>query len=1101
MLFKSKKICTLFISFFAVSFGFQGLRPMDFMNFFGSPSESFLFAENVKFTGWKKAETEHFNFIYEDASLPSAQEYAKIADVAWNKVSKIYGFPQEKTNVYVTGRTDTVNAYTFFSPLEIMMFTSPVLTPDFTFREDWKKLFFTHELIHVANVDFEDKADGFWPIKLFGPALRSYDSYSGWALEGLTTVLETELTNGGRGRSPYFELMYKAPTLDNGFISYSDVGYDAEPPYGQSYVIGYLMMRSIADRWGINALADIERNRSYGQSWDEAVQFVTGETAEDIYRDVRISLAKKYKDERDIPEGLIISPRATGTFYYKPAIVLEDGTLITLRSANGEYAAAVKLDPSAIYGRNYIHKTKPKEDLNTVFRETILFTGSFSDHLALTADQNGNLYASLGNQRSDRMPGPEMEYSIYSWTEEKGLKKLTKGSSLFQPSVSRDGKTLVAVEQKGLKMRLVKVNTENGEITPLLENPDYDFIEPAVNADGTKLAFLCVGESSTGFCAKVCVMDLTRTLNAEQPDKCFYTNGFDDSGIIIVENGKARITDPAYPSWNTDGKLLFTNNVRGRLEVFEAEVQFATRHDSGDDDSDEFSTSPIPVVSDPIGALWAYKNERGIYYWSYASNGYVIKIKPNEEWGNIPGFKGPSLPGEIIHLGNLQRDYPDFKPYEIPSEEQIAIDRIKEKEDKSKSDNKASSKKGKSNYDNQNDTENQDESACDDQNAADEEKNTSETKEPTPVSPKEVARRPESLTKKSEENLPAITELKNERAYIPLPQPFLYLPVIWFDDFNFTKDLNFGFGGFFTALTPKLQMTYGLILVSGLYYPTINNFSTLVGAAIPIGHDTLDIIYERNLLGIEVAGTKVFMETNLFEIGNTLPFYKRTQHVNEINLSLITSADFNWTRFAQKTFSVADSVENLYYLNGQAGLEFLVTHKDKNDNIISFNLTGLAIGTYDFELNKFFIGAEAEFEFIGRYFNLCDYDFELCSRYTDFPTEQIIAKSRAWYSGEYKDCSYPGLLSVKLGIPTFFGKPYGEICFSYGKNSNGYATPENENFLNFTWNKTFALGYEYEFGYGVNKGALGIKYKINVEDADKSSFDLYASFKFDWLRN
>ena len=226
-----------------------------------------------------------------------------------------------------------------------------------------------------------------------------------------------ELTDGGRGRSPYFELEYKALTMDNGFIPYENVGLEKEPPYGQSYVIGYLIMRSIADRWGIEALADIERNREWLGSWENAVTLVTGETPQDIYRDLRIALAKKYNKERTIPEGVIISPRELNTCYYKPAIVLDDGTLITMRSAQNAENSIVKLNPAAKKGRNYIQDHKEK-DLNTFYKETVLFTGNFPSTDCVTADENENVYVISANQRNDRAPGLELEMALYN-NEEK----------------------------------------------------------------------------------------------------------------------------------------------------------------------------------------------------------------------------------------------------------------------------------------------------------------------------------------------------------------------------------------------------------------------------------------------------------------------------------------------------------------------------------------------------------------------------------------------------------------------------------------------------------------------------------------------------------
>ena len=1016
-----------------------------------------------KFSGWQQAQTEHFNFIFEESSRQTAEAYAQIADKAWHKVSMNYGFPQKKTNVYITDRTNTVNAYTFFSPLEIMMFTSPVITPAFTFREDWKTLFFTHELIHVANIDFEDKSSGFWPVKVFGVGMRSFDTRTGWALEGLTTVLETELTQGGRGRSPYFELMYKAPTLDNGFISYDDVGKDAEPPYSQSYVIGYLMMRSIADRWGLNTLADIERNRSYGGSWDNAVQFVTGQSAEDIYRDVRISLAKKYKDERDIKEGLIISPRSTGTFYYKPAVVLDDGTLITLRDSADNYAAAVRLDPSAITGSNYLQNTKPEEDLNTVFKETILFTGNFSDSLALTADRNGKLYASMAIERYDSKPGLQVEYALYSWAQEEGLKKLTKNTSLFQPSVSRDGKTLVAVEQNGLKMRLVKVNQTTGEITPLLQNPEFDLIQPAVNDDGTKVAFLCVGEFSHGHCARVCILDLTRNLEPNQPELNFC--GLDDCGIIVAENLKVPITDPSYPSWNKDGKLLFTNNKRGRLEVFESTVEFASRHNfnqNEDELSDEICTKPVPVVSDPIGALWAYQNERGIYYWSYSSNGYVIKMKPNEEWAMVPDFNGPSMPGKIITFGDLQRDYPDFKPYDVPSEEQIKIDRLKKGNAKTE--------------------------------------DASDSVKPIPVKPKEVARRPAELRKKAYNDTEEQTILTNERMYIPWVQPYLYSPLIWFDDFGITKDLNFGFGGFFIGLTPKLQMNQGIFYASGIYYPSINNFDSVMFAAIPLGASSLDIELEHSIIGKQVQDKKYFIELNNASAGLTIPIYHRFHHINETNLSIITSFNFSTERKDLNTFNISSNLPAGFYLNGQVGLEYLQSRKTKNDYLNSFNATVLAIGIYDFNLNRVFVGTEADFEFTTVNLPLFNYDFIISGRYADFPFAYTMQTNRTNYGKENSDYCYPGRINTKVAVQSFLGNIFAETGFAFGKNSVNYSTPDSGNFMNFTYDKSMAVGYEYQIGYGFTKVGAGWKYKFYFENSDKNNGEFFINIKYNWLR-
>ena len=103
-------------------------------------------------------------------------------------------------------------------------------------------------------------------------------------------------------------------------------------------------MRSIADRFGLTALADIERNRVNGRSFDDAVRLVTGETPETLWQDVRRALAKRYAGERGIDEGRIVTPRETDTSWYRPAMVT-DTAIIGLRKTAKESLAAVSLDP------------------------------------------------------------------------------------------------------------------------------------------------------------------------------------------------------------------------------------------------------------------------------------------------------------------------------------------------------------------------------------------------------------------------------------------------------------------------------------------------------------------------------------------------------------------------------------------------------------------------------------------------------------------------------------------------------------------------------------------------------------------------------------
>ncbi len=970
-------------------------------------------SSSQKFKGWKTAETNHFKFVYEDATRKTTENYALYADEAWNKIAQIYSKPQDKTTVYVTGRTNTVNAFTYTMPLEIMMFDTPLAIPDFGFRENWQKLFLTHELIHIANMSFEGKNNS--KAKLYGPFVNALNvsSIPGWALEGLTTVLETELTEGGRGRNPYFELYFKAPTIDNGFMSYQDIGLEKEPPKGQSYVMGYLILRSIADRWGIQTLADIQRNSDfYNISWEIATKLVTGYFPEEIYNDVRISLSKKYNKEREISEGKIISPRFVNTNYYKPAYVANNGTFITLRSSNGLPTSVVYYDPSQYSGNEHIDNIKNPNLNKPPYSETVLFTGNFPDSYSVTADSTGKIYAVMGIQKNNKMPGSQTEYALYSWTKETGLKQMTKNISLFQPSVSRDGSTLVALQIKNLQYSLVKIDLNNGEITTLLESDKESYIQPNVNSNGTKVTFLVTDSTR----ARVAVYDLTKN----------------NSTYTVVANDDKEILDPLNPTWNSDDKLIYSCNKRGRLEIFEVSEK-----------NNKYIS--IPVLSDPIGILWAYKTNKGILYSSFSSSGFVIKIKPDSEWNNVPNFNGPSKPGEIIKINNLHDDFNDFKPFEITKNDE---------------------KKKK-------------------------------------IS-KDYIQRPNSIIEEVKILKEPQTQLQNEKTYIPGLQPLAYLPMI-----NTTAKPNsdnnmWGFGYFMFGMTPRVQSSMGFFMFDAYYFPDFKNFSGNLDAIIPIGPFGLDIFIDRTFSVAKILDTDYFFENNIAKSGFTIPLIRNSSSLSDVDFSMLNSIEFHFIRKDTEPFSAdsKNSFDNSLFV--QTGLELATNIHDKEYKQHHFDFTTLLVGFTNY--NKMYFGFEGEtnYQYGGRYLN---FSLGLKTRYTDFPVDTALPTSRANLLNQGLDCSYPGrfIPIAELIIPDFLAildfKFYCEKLFSFGKNTVDFETPDNGKFLNWTMDPDFLFGVALNFVNGRQTFGVGYRWLYDTNTNKTKSGEFYFDAKLNWYRH
>ena len=968
----------------------------------------------VKFKGWKQAETQHFRFIYEEASEEAAKKYAEFADEAWEKIAAIYSMPQEKTDVYVFSRLNIVNAYTFFTPPEIVMYDSPLMESTFGFRDDWMKLFFTHELIHIANITFEDK--NYLSSKIFGEAMRGmdYSSIPGWALEGLTTVLETELTNGGRGRSPYFELNFKGPTLDNNFIPYRLIGTEQEPPYSQIYVMGYLIMRGIADRYGIQALADIERNRIEGRTWQDSVKFVTGQTPEDIYREVKIALEKKYNGERRIPEGKIISPNDRNSNYYNPAIVFDDGSMIAIQESTRNGYAAIFLDPGKKDG------TKFYDEDSKELKESILFQANFYDSHSLTADENKTVYFAAASNRYDRNPGNERQYNLYKWTKETDIIQLTNGeNSFYQPAVSRDGKILVAVEQKGLKLRLVQIDTQSGEKSVLFEDERYSFIQPALNADGTELAFVLLKDDR----ACIALADL-----ATKEYKIVNNTDYDF------------ITDPSSPSFNKDGSLTFCSNDRGRLEVFEVSLN-----------SDGKTFSYTPAVSDPIGVLWAYKNDMGIFYTSLASTGSVIKIKPLEEWKKVPDFEGPSPAGQIMTFSQYERDFPDFDPYKKKAE--VA------QEDDSTTDDK-------------------------------------------------VKHRSQEKISMLENLPPAQKELTNEKIFFGKITPLLYSPFI-----SLLSDKNnsyLGIGGFFAAQTARLQMRQGLIFMDAFYYPKIKNFTADFFSELPLGSGILDLYFGRQggLIGLPGFDGNSFSMNNIALAGYKHPLWDRDDIKGAKSISLLFYTGGLFSQQSTEAFALNADIPFNKNLAFHTGFDYSELKRLQHNNYVILSTVNLLLGSFDFEKKKLFTGYEGELS-LRNGINNSVQQASIVLRYTDFPSQTVPFLSRAHLPGLYENCTYPGkiLFNYAYIIPGLLrgfadGNINVQTLLSFGKNSDG-TTPESKMPLNLKVEKKVALNLELEIPLGIGQqltGGFSFLFDLNNIKNITTDTNFYIACKMNWFR-
>ena len=276
-----------------------------------------------EFEGWIKIETEHFLFVFEPRDQTYVDELVTFSEDVYRRITEFFQSYPEKIPVVLYGRTDSVTGFMRSPPFQMGLSITAPADPWLGARtENWLKLVFTHELTHFIQWTMNR---GFYHSlsRIFGSDLKMYSlaPLPGWAIEGPAVYLETLFTAGGRGRNPFFEVLYKAPVIEGKLFSLWQSAYSSVfPPSSRIYVAGYILMDYLHRRFGddiLKRIMDRYLRFPFFGPW-RAIKLETGHRTQDIFEDMKKDLVRIYETETRIEPGVTISSKANGDNYYIP---------------------------------------------------------------------------------------------------------------------------------------------------------------------------------------------------------------------------------------------------------------------------------------------------------------------------------------------------------------------------------------------------------------------------------------------------------------------------------------------------------------------------------------------------------------------------------------------------------------------------------------------------------------------------------------------------------------------------------------------------------------------------------------------------------------
>ncbi|MGZ8463594.1 MAG: peptidase S9, partial [Candidatus Deferrimicrobiaceae bacterium] len=192
---------------------------------------------------FRTMETPRFSIHYHQGLDNVAARVARIAEAVHGRMVEAFQWsPAEKTQVVLVDSSDFANGYTGSLPYNaIVLFTVPP-TLDSTIGEygDWMEDVFIHEYAHVLT---SDPSRGYAGVmrRIFGKPVPAGDLFSllvflvsappnnflpRWWHEGMATWAETDFTGHGRGRSVFYDMVFRMAVHDRNIPTIDRINED-----------------------------------------------------------------------------------------------------------------------------------------------------------------------------------------------------------------------------------------------------------------------------------------------------------------------------------------------------------------------------------------------------------------------------------------------------------------------------------------------------------------------------------------------------------------------------------------------------------------------------------------------------------------------------------------------------------------------------------------------------------------------------------------------------------------------------------------------------------------------------------------------------------
>ncbi len=256
----------------------------------------------------KQIETDHFRIYFPEELSKTALSSAGYLEEAHQILSPALKWEVHyKVPILIVANSDSANGMT--APIGrfgiVLIITPPENWFSTYYYDNWLRFLIIHEYTHMLNMDNTSGAFYGALRYLVGDVFLPNAMLPTWMLEGLAVYMETRNTRGGRGRSPYYDMIIRTAVQEkrlnhSDYITLDQInGRRPTFPGGETpYLFGYYLNQQVSKSKFPNALGEMS-SRSGGRVpyfINGNVENITGLEWYDHWVDW-VSAAEKQADE------------------------------------------------------------------------------------------------------------------------------------------------------------------------------------------------------------------------------------------------------------------------------------------------------------------------------------------------------------------------------------------------------------------------------------------------------------------------------------------------------------------------------------------------------------------------------------------------------------------------------------------------------------------------------------------------------------------------------------------------------------------------------------------------------------------------------------